>query len=157
MKANQRFSRDEGGVSPVIGTLLAVAITAALGALVFVVVAQTGQDQRQAPSIQFLIDNRSGQIGIIRADANVDISNVEVRMSVAGHFGYKVPAGLGSSALLAGTFTPLAASKGTTFTGGDAINFCANAGGPGITVTVRYAPANQILYTNSFTTLATCG
>jgi flagellin-like protein len=157
MKANRALQTDTEAVSPVVGVILMVAITVVLAATVFVVVGQMGKKTAQAPSIQFLIDSRTGKISIVRADAGVDISNLQVQMSVAGRFNYNAQAtSTAGTALTPNTYAPLSASTGTTMTGGDYISFCANTAGSGITVSVRYTPANQMLYTNSFTTLAAC-
>jgi flagellin-like protein len=158
MKANRAaLQADEEGISPVLGTLLAVAITVLLGGTVFVVATQFNGPKDNAPSMQFLIDNRSGQIQILRAEKGIDVSTLQVQLSVPGHMGYNNAATLAATTIGPSTWVSLLPAPGTSVTGGDAINFCADAGGGGITVTLRNTPVNQILYQNSFTTLATCG
>lgn len=160
MGASRAFRTDERAVSPVVGTILAVAITAVLGATVFVVTNGFNKTKDQAPSIQFLIDSRTGQISIVRSDAGIDASDLQVEMSVAGRFNYNAQAtSTAGTVLAANTYTALSASTGTLLTGGDYVSFCATTSDPsifGVTVAVRYAPANQMLYSNSFTTLSAC-
>ena len=67
MKSNQKFVRDEDGVSPVIGVILMVAITVVLGAVVFILASDIGADPNQAPAMSFNKDESNDRLQVVSA------------------------------------------------------------------------------------------
>jgi flagellin-like protein len=150
-------SGDEA-VSPVIATVLMVAITLVLAGVLFVIVRGLGETNDVAPPMQFVRDNLNGQLTVIKSYKPIDLTQVEVQTGVDTHFGYNVPASSATRAAPAGDFVALAGSPGQVLTAGDVIDFCQDSGPGKVDVVIRILdPTPIVMYENSFTNLVGCG
>lgn len=62
--------RDDAGVSPVIGTILMVAITVVIAAVVFVIASGFGEKTEGAPSVSFRKDATEREVMVIRVEVD---------------------------------------------------------------------------------------
>ena len=78
------FRKAEAAVSPVISTILMVAITVVLAATAFVLVAGVGQDATEpAPNVGLRIDDVLDQLSVTQADQKADWNRIAV--AIASH------------------------------------------------------------------------
>lgn len=63
---------DESAVSPIVGTLLVVAMTIVLAGGVFLVIIGIGEKGENAPVVSFRLDQNSDSVKVVQAEAGVD-------------------------------------------------------------------------------------
>ena len=144
-------------VSPIVGAILMVVITVVLAAVLVFIVADLRQPSEPGVVVQFTINQGGSLLTVASAQTVLDLSNVEVRLSTAGHAAYNAPAGLGSAALPADTFVRLTSTPGTQLQAGDTLRFCADGGAPqGATLQIRSIQPTGLFYQNAFSHLPTC-
>lgn len=142
-------------VSPVVATLVLVAMTIVLTASVMVLAGGLQRERQDlAPTVVPSRDERDDRIVVVRADTSLPLSRLRLQMSVPGHFGYNSLASLSSPALPANTLTALGAVG--TVTGGDVLYLCANAAAANVQVLLQDPVTNKVVATESFDTLSAC-
>lgn len=168
-----RFSFDEQeGVSPVIGTIMMVAIAIVLAAVLFVIVAQLGKGGHDSsPGMAISRDEQADRLDVTRIDRGIMRGEYDIRMTVAGDFNVDQPIQAGEDAAPAQTFVRLAGASGAPANGplnpGSYITFCAETGAVGPTgnsgpaavdvyVELRHRGTNSIVWHDTFLTMADC-
>lgn len=154
--ASKNTGNHDEAVSPIIGTILMVAISVVLAGVAFTLFSGYGKHTDTSPSLQFYRDQNTGTLTVSKADPGVERIHIEIRVSSPVRMGYNVPA-VGGTAIAAGTFVPVEATT-ATIRAGDTLAFCGE-GGPvsNLQVSFRHEAApTALLYTNSFTFLKAC-
>ncbi|MHB1261281.1 MAG: type IV pilin [Thermoplasmatota archaeon] len=147
--------RDEA-MSPVIGTILMVAISVVLAGVAFTLFFGIGKHTDSSPPLQFYRDQNSGTLTVSKVGPGVPRVDIEIRVSIPVRMGYNGPASAGVL-IPAGAFTPVEATTADV-RAGDTLAFCGE-GGPvsNLQVSFRHEAApTALLYTNSFTFLKAC-
>lgn len=163
---------DEDAVSPVIGTLIMVAIAVVLAGVLFVIVSQIGKGgQDPSPRMAISRNEQSDRLEITQIDDGVMRGEYDIRMTVAGDFNVDGPVEAGTDAATAQTFVRLAGAVGAPIDGvlgpGSYIAFCAETGAIGptgnggpatvdVSVELRHRSTNSIVWHDTFTSLADC-
>jgi flagellin-like protein len=155
-------SHDEG-VSPVVGTILMVAITTVLAATVFVVVAPLGGGSgHDEPSGMILTyDRLHGRFQVAKVNTNGAVwSDFEVRLSVAGDLALNAAPG-GALEATAGTFTQVAGAgteRGDDFVRpGDFLHLCVQDGPKtDVAVAIRELSPNTVVFDTALLELPDC-
>lgn len=144
-------------VSPVMGTILMVAITVVVAATLFIVARSiTGSDEGASPYVQFIRDSQSGELRIVRVSSEVDLTDVELRSSVAAKYAYNAEADGTSADLATDAWTPLALVEGTLMEPGDFLNFCVPGGADAVRISVRIEAPDAQIYEHRFTGIDDC-
>lgn len=155
------FPPDREAVSPVMGTVLMVAITVVLAGGLFVVVRTIGQGAGSAPELAFNRDEANDYLCMLRVDPVVDRSEFEVRMTVQGDFDINQDVPAGQDALSPGVFVAVGGAPGGppsgTLQAGNCLSFCVTSGpAQGVEVTLRHSPSNKIIWKDFFLSLESC-
>jgi flagellin-like protein len=147
--------RGDEAVSPVIGTILMVAITVVIAAVVFVFV--SGFDEpANAPAVSVSADDLDDRLVFIRADPDLKSDDFEIRISVAGGFGYnEAAANVGPTDLAAFTFVPVGPDS-LELGGGDSIFLCADSPAQDVQVALRHRESVTMVYEETFVTMRGC-
>jgi flagellin-like protein len=145
-------------VSPIVGVVLMVAITIVVAGVLFIIVQGIGIGGEPAPLVQFLRDNRDGQLKVVQMDDDqIDLTQVEVKISKDGWIAYNENAGTSTIEAPAGVFVPVSDTSGTFLKAGDYLEFCLDGPTDSIEVAVRIThPPDVIIYENSLTGLHSC-
>jgi flagellin-like protein len=150
-----RSREDAEAVSPVVATLLLVAITVVLTATVMVLANGFGDKSSQvAPVVVPSRDEANDRLVVLRADAALPLSRLLIEMSVPGHFAYNALASSSTTALAANTLVSLGATGNVM--GGDTIYFCSNSPGSDVRVLLQDPISNKIVASETFVNLAQC-
>lgn len=162
----REFARGDGAVSPVISTILMVAITVVLAATAFVLVADIGGPGETAPTFGLQRDDLEDKLTVTSASAGADWARLTVRLvSLDGagviHLGNTMDADyVGEAADDTGPAitTPVAIAAQThVMVAGEWLQFCRSGGGAGpVSVQIVDVVSNQAMGTFSFGTIAAC-
>ena len=159
-------------VSPVIGTILMVAISVVLAAVIFVVVfvlvSNLGKGSEKAPSISFTKDETADRISVISADPGLEAQHFSIKASVAGDCQYNAAVD-GTEAMTTAyvafetacsvadsTADADALATNEPVNGGDSLAFCSSGSLTDVTVSIRHEDSNTLVYETTFTTLGDC-
>ncbi|MCA1811512.1 MAG: type IV pilin N-terminal domain-containing protein [Halobacteriales archaeon] len=142
-------------VSPIIGSLLLVAITVVLTASVVVLASSFGGSSSQpAPVVVPSQDEGSDRLVVVRAEPLIPLGRLRIELSVPGHFGYNALASSTTTALPANTLVPLGVTGSVE--AGDTLYFCADAAATGVHVLLQDPVTNKLVASDTFASLATC-
>ncbi|HLF16186.1 MAG TPA: type IV pilin N-terminal domain-containing protein [Candidatus Thermoplasmatota archaeon] len=156
MPANTRNRRGDEAVSPVIGTILMVAITVVLAAVVLVLVNGTNGNGDSAPPVAMQRDEASDQVEVVRGSGDADWSLVEIRSSEALRFALNGAAGIASTQLPAGTFVAASASS-NVIDAAEFLDFCGDGAiKSNVDITLRYTSPNSVLEELHYLAIPAC-
>lgn len=143
-------------VSPIVATLLMVAITVVITAVVIAVFNRLGNtdDTEVAPVVMPTRDEAADRMVVIRADNGLPLSRLRIQMSVDGHFAYNALASSSGTALPANALVPLGGAA--LVAGGDAIYFCADAPSSDVRILLQDPESGKIVATETFLNLSQC-
>lgn len=163
----QVFKQAEGAVSPVISTILMVAITVVLAATAFVLVAGVGGSATEsAPTMSLVHDDVEDQIQVLQGSPKADWDRITLVLLsdegtdeiLLGNGGSVInePAGVGGVPLPEGDRVDVVQAP-TAITPGDFLHFCRNGAGDGrAEIQLVDSVANQLLRTFVFDGLELC-
>lgn len=160
MKANRKFVHADRAVSPVIATILMVAIAVVLAGTVFAIVAViASQRQDTAPTFGANSDDRLDRITIARPGAGADWNRLELsadRVTLKCAVNAESTAMSACSVGTAGTFVDIV-SASDEMSGGDYLDLCITpANAEAVKIRLRDADANQIVGEWTFLDMVTC-
>jgi len=146
----------DAAVSPVVAVLLMAAITVILAATVFVLASRLNQDPQEPPVLASHPDEQADAVTFVRTDGPVLRSEVDLVLSVPGHFAYNGPASTASAAAPANVAVPLSSSLTDLVVGGDALSVCADGGAANVRLLLVHPETNTVLLRQVFTQVASC-
>lgn len=158
-------AQDDSAVSPVVGTILMVAIAVVLSGVMFILTTQIGKGKDSPPEMAFVRDEQNDRLMITKIAPVIARGEYEIRMSRAGDFDVDAQVGAGADVASANAFVALAGAPGGPAEGqiepGSYISFCVETGNPGtvadgVLVELRHAKSNSIVWKDTFLTLADC-
>lgn len=145
---------NDEAVSPIVGTILMVAIAVVLAGVLFVLVSGIGQTNQRAPAVQFLRDNSNGELTVIKSYRPIDLTKMEVKISHDGKLHYNSNPAV---ALVANVFAPFSSTSGTDLLAGDVLRFCTVGSTDKVDFVIREIdPQEIVVYQNFFTNLDVC-
>ena len=146
----------EEAVSPIIGTMLLVAIVVTLAAVTYLLTVQLSGQQEPAPAVGFMPNQGNGELKVIRSETGLQASRLAVSMSSPGHASLgTTTASLATTAVPAGQFVTLASGT-ASLEAGDRFTFCLDGARGPATVQVRDQASNTLLFTAPFLDLPAC-
>lgn len=151
------FSSDRTAVSPVIGVMVLVAITATLALVVFALVSTTKDKPPEEKAASFLKDDGADRVAVVRADPEMDWSSYSVHADTLVRSALNTEAGLlTGTPITPGTYTPITGTP-TAVTANDFLEFCA-VGGPAqdVWILVRNDATNRLYACFSYTAIDAC-
>jgi flagellin-like protein len=122
---------DDSAVSPVIATILMVAITVVVAATVFVISQQLGVGTDQPATLAFRTEDAQDRVKVISTSSDVDWADIQVRLSDDGEWSLN-----GGVAVEAEAGEWLQAGTGPVYAG-HSFDLCLATPGPGV-FEVRY-------------------
>lgn len=161
---HQRQTADEA-VSPIIGTILMVAIVVVLAGVVFMIATNLGKSVDDRPIFGIARDETMDRFEFNKVHPTVPRVNYEIRMSASGDFDINADATGDLAAPTANIFVKMAGEPGGpghgTLSTGDYMSFCAQAATPGaqtadVTVEIRHSESNSIVWKETFLSLRDC-
>ena len=153
---------DDSAVSPVVGTILMVAIAVVLAGVLFVVVSTVGNptDSPDYHDLALSKDELTDEIMFVKVSPALPRSEFQLRLSVAGDFEVDRLVGTGGDALQSGTFVAIGGAADGPPDGmletGSYIHLCAEPAASEVFVEVRHAESNSIVWSGTFLALADC-
>ncbi|MEA3166829.1 MAG: Archaeal Type pilin, N-terminal, partial [Thermoplasmata archaeon] len=126
-----KLASNDDAVSPIVGTILMVAIGVVLaGGLFFVVAGLGSKNKGTPPDMRFIRDESADTLQVVKINPAVDRNQFEIRMSVIGDFEADGPVSAGAfAAPVANTWVPVADAPGGPGAGlieaGSSFSFCA--------------------------------
>ncbi len=138
------MSSHDDAVSPIVGTMLLVAITVVLGAAIWIIVANLSKDgPSSAPNVLLVQDERQGHLTSPTTNVYADWSHIRLISSADAHFALNGVASLSSRALPADQ--AVAASLGyDRVDASDYLDFCVvGVSGPATVKTVYDDPSQR--------------
>jgi flagellin-like protein len=142
-------------VSPIVGSLMLVAITIVLTATVLVLANSFGGRSSQlAPVVVPSRDEAGDRLVVVRAEPLIPLDRLRIELSVPGHFGYNALASSTTTALPANTLVPLGVAGSVE--AGDTLYLCADAAATGVHVLLQDPLTNKLVASDTFANLATC-
>lgn len=166
----REFARGDGAVSPVISTILMVAITVVLAAAAFVLLADIGGPGETAPTFGLQRDDLDDKLSVTSASAGADWARLTVQLASAEGIGairlgntdpvddldYVGDAAKANGRLINTDPVPIADAS-HVMVAGEWIQFCRTDGlaGP-VSVQIIDVVSNQAMGTFSFGTISAC-
>lgn len=159
------LATNDDAVSPVMGTILMVAIGVVLaGAMFFVVAGLGAKDKGTPPDMRFIRDDTLDRLQVIKVNPAVARDQFDIKMSAPGDFEADGPVTAGAHAVpTANVWVPVAGAPGGPGAGfveaGSSFSFCADGGGsavPGVTVEFRHRPTNAVVFRGAFISMDSC-
>lgn len=166
----REFARGEGAVSPVISTILMVAITVVLAATAFVLVADIGGPAETGPTFGLQRDDLEDKLSVTSASAGADWARLTVQLVSAegtgeirlgntdavDDFDYVGDAAKANGRLIKPDPVPIADAS-HVMVAGEWLQFCRTdvAAGP-VSVQIIDVVSNQKMGTFSFGTISAC-
>ncbi len=151
----------EEAVSPVVGTIIMVAITVVIAAVLYLVVNSIKTSGSTSETLGFQIDETNDALYIVKVNDQPLWSTLEVRLSVAGDFDVGQPVQAGGDALAAEAFARMGgAANGpadAVITPGVSVYFCAEPGpASGVELSIRHVNSNTLVYRSKFVSMRDC-
>ncbi|HUR63206.1 MAG TPA: type IV pilin N-terminal domain-containing protein [Candidatus Thermoplasmatota archaeon] len=170
-----RQCMDEDAVSPVIGVILMVAITAVIAAVVFVVTTGlSSKNAQSAPTPVMQVDDINDRLTVVSATIGADWTRVQVTaprcsggiISLGGsgtsHHNQPATASSATAVSTGGCTGPnpkiLVTANNAVIGAGDYLAFCASTGSQATNVDIQLMDtiANTVLGTYTFTSVRAC-
>ena len=121
----KRFARDEAGVSPVIATILMIAVTVVLAIAVYTIVQRLDKESaRLPPQFQMRPDEPEDKLEVISSSEEANWQRIEIRSNQPFRYSLRGDPGVD---LPADTWNALSASS-LKMGGGDDLELCAQSG-----------------------------
>lgn len=141
---------DESAVSPVLATILMVAITVVLAATVFVIANGLGSSTAASATVVFNVNDAQDRAVVKASNGKVQWESTEFRLSADG--GWAVN-GNAATGMAAGEWNRAAGGK---VYAGEYVDFCADVPHNDLVVEVRYADPSLGLTQLTFTNVGVC-
>lgn len=149
------MSVSDDAASPVIATILMVAIVVVLAGAVMLLINVTRDEENAPEAFGVAKDEGQDTLKVARSNPSYDWSNYEIRSkeAVSGlHYSQDVIADA-SDPLVSNTYQPLA---GGPILAGDYISLCAEAPLSEVTIQIRDENSNGIVYETLFRSIGLC-
>ena len=152
---------DDSAVSPVIGTVVLVAIVLTIAVSVFVLINRFSDTSTEEPSrLAFTKDETSDSLRVISFEAGDRWADYQVRMTAAGDFERGMAPSSGAHALPADVFVTMGDASGgpsdVPIEAAHEVWFCTAAASTDVSVTIVHTPSNSEMGTFRFSTIAAC-
>lgn len=152
---------EDEAVSPVVATIVMVAVTVVLAGVLFAVVTGIRSQSHNTENVGFRVDETADSLYVIKVEEQPQWSTYEVRLSVAGDFELGGPVQAGTDALVANVFASMGGAPNgpgdAAVAAGSTMYFCAEPGPVGgVDIEIRHAGANTIIFRSRFLSLQDC-